>query len=300
MKSKLLLATALTFVAATAMGQGTELQYKRGNVTNKEWEMPFPGFKIVGNFYFVGTYDLACYLIDTGQGLILINTGIEGSYPLIKDNIEKLGFKVSDIKIITSTHGHRDHVGDIAAFQKASGAKVYMEERDAPTLESGGNIDYRQPKGRGFYAYPPIKVDVRTKPGDHIKLGNTDLTLHQAFGHTPGATTFTFTVQDGGKNYNVAIVNMNGINAGVKLLGSPGYPTIVQDFASTLKEQATYKPDIWVSSHAGQFNLHQVYKPGDPYNPARFGDLAAYQQKIATATRNYEKQLAEERAAAEK
>lgn len=300
MKSKLLLAVALSFVAASAMGQGAPLQYKKTPALNEDWQKPFPGFKIVGNFYYVGTYDLGCYLIDTGQGLILINTGIEGSYPLIKDNIEKLGFKVSDIKIITSTHGHRDHVGDIAEFQKVSGGKVYMEERDVPTLESGGNIDYRQPKGRGFYVYPPIKVDVRTKPGDHIKLGNTDLTLHQAFGHTPGATSFTFPVQDGGKTYSVLIYNSDGINQGVKLLGSPGYPTIVEDFASTLKEQATYKPDIWVSSHAGQFNLHQVYKPGDPYNPARFGDLAAYQQKIATAQKNYEKQLGEERAAAGK
>ena len=300
MKSKLLLATALTFVAATAMGQGTELQYKKTPALNEDWQKPFPGFKIVGNFYYVGTYDLGCYLIDTGQGLILINTGIEGSFPLIKESIEKLGFKLSDIKIVTSTHGHRDHVGDIAAFQKVSYAKVYMEERDVQTLETGGNIDYRQTKGRGFYVYPPIKVDVKTKPGDHIKLGNTDLTIRQAFGHTPGAVSFTFNVQDGGKNYNVLIYNSDGINQGVKLLDSPGYPTNVEDFASTLKEQAAYKPDIWVSSHAGQFNLHQVYKPGDPYNPARFGDLAAYQKKIADTTRNYEKQLAEERATAKK
>ena len=300
MKSKLLLASMLTLAAVATMGQTGQLQYKKTPALNEDWQKPFPGFKIVGNFYYVGTYDLGCYLIDTGQGLILINTGIEGSYPLIKDNIEKLGFKVSDIKIITSTHGHRDHVGDIAAFQKESGAKVYMEERDAPTLESGGNIDYRQPKGRGFYVYPPIKVDVRTKPGDHIKLGNTDLTIRKAFGHTPGAVSFTFNVQDGGKNYNVLIYNSDGINQGVKLLGSPAYPTIVEDFASTLKEQATYNADIYVSSHAGQFDLHKVYKPGDPYNPARFGDMAAYHQKIAQTTRNYEKQLAEERAAAAK
>src|SRR4029077_9841511 len=153
--------------------------------------------------------------------------------------------------------------------------------------------DYRRAEGRGII-YDPVKVDVRTKPGDHIKLGNTDLTVRAAYGHTPGATSFAFTTQDGGRNYNVLIVNMDGINAGVKLLGSPAYPTIVQDFASTLKEQATYMPDIWVSSHAGQFNLHQVYKPGDPYNPARFGDLAAYRAKIATAQKNYDKQLAEE------
>jgi metallo-beta-lactamase class B len=258
----------------------------------------FPGFKIVGNLYYVGTYDLGCYLIDTGAGLILVNSGAPGSYPLIKANIEALGFKTGDIKVITSTHGHFDHVGDLASFQKdAPGAKTYMSERDAPVLESGGNLDYRRAEGRGI-VYDPVKVDVRTKPGDHIKLGNTDMTTLQAYGHTPGATSFSFPVTDAGRTYNVLIVNMDGINAGVKLLGSPGYPTIVEDFKNTLAMQATYTPDIWVSSHAGQFDLHKVYKPGDPYNPARFGDLAAYKAKIAGYQAAYEKQLAAERLAA--
>src|SRR5882757_9693506 len=197
MKSKLLLTAAFALLAASGIAQAAELQYKPPPITNKEWETPFPGFKIVGNLYYVGTYDLGCYLIDTGDGLILINTGIMGSYPLIKDSIEKLGFKTSDIKVITSTHGHSDHVADIALFQKdAPNSKMYMSERDTPTMESGGNMDYRRPEGRGGYVYDPIRVDVKTKPGDHIKLGNTDMTVLQAYGHTPGATTFNFTVND--------------------------------------------------------------------------------------------------------
>jgi metallo-beta-lactamase class B len=297
MKSKFLVAAAL-MLSAAAVGAAMAQQRVHVPITNPDWEKPFPGFKIVGNTYYVGTYDLGCYLIDTGAGLILINSGAPGSYPLIKANIEALGFKTGDIKVITSTHGHFDHVGDLAAFQKdAPGAKTYMSERDAPVLESGGNLDYRRPQGRGII-YDPVKVDVRTKPGDHIKLGNADLTVLQAFGHTPGATSFSYPVMDAGKTYNVLIVNMDGINAGVKLLGSPGYPTIVEDFKNTLAIQATYTPDIWVSSHAGQFNLHQVYKPGDVYNPARFGDLAAYRAKIAGYQAAYEKQLAEERLAA--
>jgi metallo-beta-lactamase class B len=226
-------------------------------ITNYEWEQPFPSFRLVGNTYYVGTYDLGCYLIDTGAGLILINSGAPGSYPLIKANIEALGFKTSDIKIITSTHGHWDHVGDLASFQKdAPDARTYMSERDAPVLESGGHLDYRRPEGRGII-YDPVKVDVRTRPGDHIKLGNTDMTVLQAYGHTPGATSFTFPVTEAGKTYNVLIVNMDGINEGVRLLGSPGYPTIVEDFRDTLAMQATYTPDIWLSSHAGQFNPAQ-------------------------------------------
>jgi metallo-beta-lactamase class B len=296
MKSRYLLAAALV-LAGFATDAAIAQQRVKIPITNKEWEQPFPAFKIVGNMYYVGTYDLGCYLIDTGAGLILVNSGAPGSYPLIKANIEALGFKTSDIKVITTTHGHFDHVGDLASFQKdAPGAKTYVNERDAPALESGGNVDYRRAEGRGII-YDPIKVDVRTKPGDHIRLGNTDMTVLQAYGHTPGANSFSFQVTDAGKSYNVMIVNMNGINDGVKLLGSPGYPTIVEDFKNTLEMQATYAPDIWVSSHAGQFNLHQVYQPGDAYNPSRFGDLAAYKGKVAGYQAAYDKQLAEERRA---
>jgi metallo-beta-lactamase class B len=279
-----------------ATGEAAAQERVRAPISNPEWEQPFPGFKIVGNTYYVGTYDLGCYLIDTGAGLVLINTGMPGSYPLIKTSIESLGFKTSDIKVIATTHGHADHVGDLAAFQKdAPQAKTYVNERDAPVLESGGNIDYRRPEGRGVI-YDPIKVDVRTKPGDHIKLGNADITIMQAYGHTPGANSFSYPVTDAGKTYNVMIVNMNGINAGVKLLGSPGYPTIVEDFKNTLAAQAAYTPDIWLSSHAGQYNLHDVYKPGDAYDPSRFGNLAAFKGKIAEYQAKYDKQLAEERA----
>ncbi len=202
-------------------------------ITNKDWEKPFPGYKIVGNLYYVGTYDLAAYLIATNDGLILINSGAPGSYPLMKNSIEQLGFKLTDIKIITSTHGHWDHVGDLAEFQKVSKARVLMSERDAPVLESGGNLDYRRPEGRGII-YDPIKVDQRLKDGDKFRLGTTEVTVINTPGHTPGATSFSFPIQDGGRTYNVLIANMPGINDGVKLLGSPGYPTIVQDFAGTI------------------------------------------------------------------
>jgi metallo-beta-lactamase class B len=294
MKAKFLLAAAAVAVlsAITANAQ----QRVHPPITNKEWETPFPAFKIVGNFYYVGTYDLGCYLISTNQGLILINSGAPGSFPLIKASIESLGFKLTDIKIITSTHGHWDHVGDLAEFKRISGAKMLMNERDSDVVESGGNIDYRRTEGRGII-YDPLKVDQRLKDGDKIRLGQTELTVHFSPGHTKGATSFTFQVQEAGKTYNVLIANMPGINAGVKLLSSPGYPNVSQDFAYTIADLKKQTPDLWVSSHAGQFNLHKIYKPGDPYNPARFGDLAAYKAKLDGYDKAYQKQLAEERQA---
>jgi metallo-beta-lactamase class B len=293
MKLRYVLAAAL--VAVAAAGAGYAQQRVQLQITNKDWEKPFPGFKIVGNLYYVGTYDLAAYLVSTNDGLILINSGAVGSYPLMKASIEQLGFKLSDIKIITSTHGHWDHVGDLAEFQKVSKARVLMSERDAPVLESGGNLDYRRPQGRGII-YDPIKVDQRLKDGDKFKLGTTEITVIATPGHTPGATSFSIPVQDAGRTYNVLIANMPGINNGVKLLGSPGYPTIVQDFRTTIQRLKGMNPDLWVSSHAGQFNLHQVYKPGDAYNPTRFGDLAAFKAKLTGYEKAYNEQLAMERA----
>jgi metallo-beta-lactamase class B len=293
MKARVLLAAA--FIAVAAAGAGYAQQRVQQPITNKDWEKPFPGFKIVGNLYYVGTYDLAAYLIATNDGLILINSGAPGSYPLMKASIEQLGFKLTDIKLITSTHGHWDHVGDLAEFQKVSKARVVMSERDAPVLESGGNLDYRRPEGRGII-YDPIKVDQRLKDGDKFRQGTTEITVINSPGHTPGSTSFSFPIQDGGRTYNVLIANMPGINNGVKLLGSPGYPTIVQDFAGTIQRLKGMNPDIWLSSHAGQFNLHQVYKPGDAYNPARFSDIAAYKGKLTGYEKSYNEQLAMERA----
>jgi metallo-beta-lactamase class B len=293
MKGRVLVAAAL--VALAGVGAGYAQQRVQLQITNKDWEKPFPGFKIAGNLYYVGTYDLAAYLITTNEGHILINSGAVGSAPLMKASIEQLGFRLTDIKIITSTHGHWDHVGDLAEFQRVSKARVLMRERDAPVLETGGNLDYRRPQGRGII-YDPIKVDQRLKDGDKFRLGATEVTVINSPGHTPGATSFSFPIQDGGRTYNVLIANMPGINDGVKLLGSPGYPTIVQDFANTIQRMKGLSPDIWVSSHAWQFNMHQVYKPGDPYNPSRFGDLAAYKAKITGYEKAYNEQLAMERA----
>jgi metallo-beta-lactamase class B len=296
MTSRYLLAAAFLLAAASASAQQAKVTpFPEPPSANADWEKPFPPFKIVGNFYYVGTYDLGCYIINTPEGLILINSGIGRSAPMIKASIEQLGFKYSDIKLILATHGHRDHVGGLGQIQAETGAKMAMNAADADVIASGGAKDYR---GDRPQAYLPVRVDQRLKDGDKIGLGGVEITVHHNGGHTPGATSFNFVMPDGGKTYNVWIVNMNGINQGVKLLaGYERYPNIVQDFQHTFDVQKTYMPDIWVSSHAGQFNLHQVYKPGDPYNPARFGDLNAYRAKIAAAEANFKKQLAAEQAA---
>jgi metallo-beta-lactamase class B len=297
MRVKPLLLIAFAFIVAAgspvAAAQTALIQLP---IKNPNYVKPFPPLRIVGNLYYVGTYDLAVYLITTPAGNILINTGVNDSTAAIRSNIETLGFKFSDIKLLLATHGHWDHVGAMAEIKKLTGARMFMHEADADLLESGGGQDFRYPQGRGTI-YEPVKVDRRLKEGDKVQLGDTELTVMHHPGHTKGATSFSYTVREGGRSYNVMIVNMASINPGVQVGFMPGFPEITKAYLTTLQRQKQLKPDIWVSSHAGHFNLHEKYKPGDPYDPKRFVDPDGYQAKIQFYEKLFGAQLKKEQEA---
>src|SRR5499427_2922955 len=222
--------------------------------SNPEWTRPFPPFRIVGNIYWVGSYDLSTYLITTPQGNILINTGIGDTAQQIKKSVEALGFKIEDTKILTATHGHYDHVAGLAALKKMTGATVMISEPDKVLLETGGKADFRF--GDDEYArFEPVKVDRTFKDNDTISLGGTVLTAHIHAGHTKGATSFTTDVLDGGRTYRVIVANMGSINPGVKMTGMPGFPNIAEAYANTFRAQKDMQIDIWLASHASQFGL---------------------------------------------
>jgi metallo-beta-lactamase class B len=248
---------------------------------------------MIGNVYWVGTYDLSSYLITTPQGHILINTGLKQTVPEIQLGVERLGFKLSDVKILTATHGHFDHVAGLAELKRITGARVVMSEPDAELLESGGKSDFRFGGDPGA-RFEPVKVDRRLKDGDTIELGSVVLTAHLHPGHTKGATSFTFDVREKGKTYRVGIVNMASINPGVRVSGMPNFPDIGAAYARTFHSQNEMKIDVWLASHAAQFGLHQKYQPGDAYNPDRFVDPDGFHQSVAHLESLYRSQLAKE------
>ena len=291
---RLCIAALAAALVAVPAGIGAQDVFKSPTVKNEDWIKTFPPVRIVGNVYYVGTYDLAVYLITSPQGHILINTGVNDSVAPIRANIEALGFKLTDVKLLLATHGHWDHVGAMAELKRLTSAPMYMHEADADMLESGGGVDYRYPNGRGPI-YAPVKVDRRLKDGDKLSSGGLELVVHHHPGHTKGATSFTFSVNEGGKTYNVLLVNMGSINPGVLVSGMPGYPEITEAYARTLAKQKQLKPDIYLSSHAAQFDLHKKYKPGDPYDPQRFVDPDGYQFKIQFYEKRYLAQLQRER-----
>ena len=263
-------------------------------LVSDEWSKPFPPFRIVGNVYYVGTYDLACYLVATSAGNILINTGLADSAAQIRANIETLGFKFSDTKLLLVTHAHWDHASAMAEVKRLTGARMAATEAEVPLLESGGKSDFRWGEDSGAW-FQPVKVDEKLRDGQTVALGGTQLTVHLHPGHTKGAASYEFSVEDGGRSYRVLIANLPSINPGVTLLNNAKYPNIMGDYAHTLATLKNLNPEIFLASHASQFGLHRKYQPGDPYQPLRFVDPAGYRAAVDRLQNAFDAELRRER-----
>jgi len=262
---------------------------------NNEWTRRIAPVHLIGNIYWVGTYDLSTYLITSPQGHILVNTGLASTVPEIRKSVEQLGFKMSDVKLLTATHGHYDHAAGMAELKRMTGARLVVSERDKDLFETGGKADFRFGNDPDAM-FEAVKVDGTFKDGDTLSVGGISLVAHLNAGHTKGATTFTTTVTENGKSYRVAIANMGSINPGVKMSGMPGYPTISQDYAKTFLAQKDMKLDVFLASHASQFGLHEKYKPGDAYNPERFVDPKKFLAEVQRLEKIYLDQVAREKA----
>jgi metallo-beta-lactamase class B len=158
------------------------------NLTNSEWTTPAAPFTIVGPIHYVGTKDLAAYLITTPAGHILIDGAVPSMAGEMEKSIAALGFKPQDIKILLTTQAHFDHVGTLAHFQKLSKASVRIMKGDDTLIADGGTSDYLL-GSRAEAHFTPVKVDVVLKDGDVVTLGNVSLTALRTPGHTPGCST---------------------------------------------------------------------------------------------------------------
>lgn len=285
----LLLVSALSMCLPAMAQKVTE---PTGPPTTPNWSWPYEPYRIVGNIYYVGTYDLACYLIVTPKGNILINTGLAASAPMIEANIKTLGFTLSDTKILLTTQAHYDHMGAMAAIKKLTGAKMMVDEKDAPVMADGGSSDYELFGSTGA-TYEPVKADRLLKNEDKIKLGGTTITMLHHPGHTKGSSSFLLDVKDENKTYKVFIANMPTIVTSRKLSDVPTYPGIAADYAYTFASLKNAKFDIWLSSHANQFGMHSKHKPGDPYNPDAFIDRAGYDKAVNNLEAQYLRKIAD-------
>ena len=245
-----------------------------------DWTEPFPPFRIAGNLYYVGSKGLANYLITTPQGHILINSDLEANVPLIQKSIEKLGFKFRDVKILLISHAHWDHDAGSASIKRLTGAKYMVMDADVPVVESGGRADFNYGNDPATW-YPPTSVDRVLHDGDTITLGDSTLVAHLTPGHTKGCTTWTMTVQEGGRRYEVVIVGSPNVNPGYRLIRNAEYPKIADDYERTFRVLKSLPCDIFLGAHGDYFGLVAKYARMKTEGAAPFVDPKGYAAWIA-------------------
>ena len=264
-------------------------QNKQVAASTSDQAGPFKPFRIISNIYYVGTSDVTSYLIVTPNGHILLDTGYEESAPIIKANIAELGFKLSDIKIILSSHAHFDHVGGHADMKRETGARVFASAGDTPVLESGGTKTFFQ-----IGSFKPVKVDQVLNDGSRVTLGDTTLVAHVTPGHTAGNTAWTTTVTENGKQYRVVFVSSMSINPGVHMVNFAPWPDIADAYAKSFQALKALPCDIFLGPHAGFFNLQEKAARMDKAGTNPFVDTIGYKNYIARFERLYHEQLKQE------
>ncbi len=255
------------------------------------WTEPFPPHKVAGNLYYVGSRDLASYLVATPAGHILLNSSLEESVPLIRDSIEKLGFKFADVKIVLISHAHSDHCAGSAEIIRQTGAKYFVMEEDATAVEQGGTLKSRI---RGDYRqFPPAKVDRRLKDGEKVSLGGSMLVAHLTPGHTRGCTTWTMQV-DG---LNAVIIGSPNVNPGYILVNNRDYPGIAGDYERCFRTLRALPVDLFLGAHGSYYDMEkkhtrlQITGGGNP-----FVDPEGYRRYVADREQAFRTELARQQA----
>ena len=197
------------------------------------WTQPIKPFRIAPHIYYVGSRGLSAYLITSHDGAILIDGTVKENAALVEHNIVSVGVPLKSMKWIVSDHAHSDHVGALAQIKRDTGAGG-----------EPGDTDY-DPAG---FHFPPIKVDRIVEDGQSLAVGEMVLTAHLTPGHTPGCTSWSTTVNDGGHSLQVIFLCSITV-AGNILVGNRAYPAIVADYENTFAKLSRMKADIVLTSH---------------------------------------------------
>ena len=262
-----------------------------------EWLEPFPPFKIAGPLYHVGSKDLAVYLVATPQGSILINSTLEENLSMIRANVEQLGFKLSDIKILLISHAHWDHCAASAEIKRLTDAQYMVMEGDADVVESGGRSDFYYSDAPSTF-YPPAKVDRVLHDGDVVELGGISLVAHRTAGHTRGCTTWALKVSEAGRDYDAVIIGSPNVNEGFDLLNDPDYPQMAADYANGFRLLKSLPCDLFLGAHGSYFKMLAKHAKVGPGTANPFVDPEGYKKYVAGRERAFLSELAKQKASA--
>jgi metallo-beta-lactamase class B len=292
-----------SFLASCAALTATQLAPSRGLAPNidPDWTTQLPPFRIAGNLFYVGSRDLASYLVTTDMGHILINSNLVTSPPQIRASVEQLGFEWRQVKILLISHAHYDHCAGSAQILKETGAQYLVMDADVEDIQTGGKTNFFY-ANRPEFRYQPAKVTRKLHDGDQVQLGKTTLTAHKTAGHTKGCTTWTLeTAVIPGRaeqSYKAVIIGSPYVLPGYNLLDDSKYPQMAADFRQQFATLKSLPCDLFLGAHGGYFNLLEKYtrmKSDSATNP--FLDPKGYQDFINERQQAFETELARQKKA---
>jgi len=276
-----------------------------------EWNQPIEGFKVYGNTYYVGTAGLSALLVTSPEGHILLDGGLSQSAPLIEANIRKLGFKLTDVKLIFNSHAHYDHAAGIAALQRASGATVVSSASGAEGFAIGTAVpdDPQAGFGKAENAFPPVKNVRVVKDKEIVRVGPLAVQMHNTAGHTPGSTTWTWQScepeaspkpQAPSPRKCLNMVYADSISAiaapGFRFTGDAKTPSRVDQFRKSITTVGELPCDVMITTHpmatdlAGKLKRRAAKPAVDP-----FIDSQACRVLAANAMKALDARVAEEK-----
>ena len=272
---------------------------------NPSWTTPVSPFQITDDLYYVGSEDLASYLVVTRAGNILINANLASSPPQIRASVERLGFRWSDTKILLNSQAHWDHMAGAAEVIRETHAEDMVMDGDVSVVETGARTDFLSPSPN-IPLYSPARVDRLLHDGDTVSLGNVTLTAHKTAGHTRGCTTWTMRSHvpgdPAGTEKNIVIVGGVGFWSEYHFVAKSGhpvsYPGITQDFQRTFSQLQVLPCDVFLGAHGGYFDMLTKLKLYAKSGPSAFIDPAGYKKFVAAAQIAFTKAVREQEAIA--
>ena len=213
------------------------------------WKGYVKPFRMWGNLYFVGTEPVSVHIIDTGDGLIMLDTGYQQSLYLVIHNMHLLGLKPEDLKYIVLTHGHIDHIGGTRSLKELSGAKIVLGRPDRDYVN--GKLDLSFAKELDMKFNETFEADILIDDGNKICLGNTEITAVATPGHTEGAMSYFFDVYDGERSFRAGLHGGMGINTlSREFLDKYNLPyTLRDDFKNSMLRLNEEHVDIFLGNH---------------------------------------------------
>lgn len=253
----LFVSACLAFAACASQTLLPDAAIRCGNC--ESWNEPQSPFRVFGNTHYVGTAGLSSILIETSDGLILIDGGLPQSAQQIAENIRTLGFDPRDIRLIAVSHAHFDHVGGIAALQRLSGAEVAASPDAARTLRKGASFGDDPQFGPDLPSFPAVEHVSSSVGETMISLGSTRLRGVPTPGHTAGGVTWIWQECEDDRCLDIVYADSLSPVSRPGYRFSDGMGDKIRQSASVI---AVLDCDIFLSTHDFSFELHEKFARG--------------------------------------